>query len=63
MNSILCERLRELREYDKYTQLEVAAKIDVSRSTYGAYERGTVNPPAEKIQALAKLYHVNVDYL
>ena len=63
MNKTLCHRLRSLRQDEKHSQAEIARLIDVNRSTYGAYERGTILPPMDKIQKLADLFAVSVDYL
>lgn len=59
----LAERLRALRSESGETQEELAAMLDVRRSTYGEYERGKIRPPSEKLFALAQHYGVTVDYL
>lgn len=57
------ERLIELRKEDRKTQEEMATILNVKRSTYGAYERGTILPPYDKIESIAKYFNVSVDYL
>lgn len=57
------ERLIELRKEDRKTQEEMANILNVKRSTYGAYERGTILPPYDKIESIAKYFDVSVDYL
>ena len=57
------QRLIELRKEDRKTQEEMANILNVKRSTYGAYERGTILPPYDKIEAIAKYFNVTVDYL
>lgn len=57
------ERLIELRKEDRKTQEEMANILNVKRSTYGAYERGTILPPYDKIESIAKYFNVSVDYL
>lgn len=63
MNRVFCGRLRALREDEGRTQADIAELLNVNRSTYGAYERGTILPPMDKIEALADHFRVSVDYL
>lgn len=63
MKTIFCDRLRMLREMESRTQAEMAEMLGVNRSTYGAYERGTILPPWDKIEALADHFRVSADYL
>lgn len=56
-------RLRELREMHNYTQEYVAEAIGVSRITYYRYETDFRQLKAPELIALAKLYHVSIDYL
>ena len=57
------ERLIELRKEDRKTQEEMANILNIKRSTYGAYERGQILPPYDKIESIAKYFNVSVDYL
>ena len=57
------DRLIELRKEDRKTQEEMANILNVRRSTYGAYERGQILPPYDKIEIIAKYFNVSVDYL
>jgi transcriptional regulator with XRE-family HTH domain len=61
--SIFAKRIKALRLDNGKTQQDVAGTIGVLRSTYGEYERGKIMPPMDKINALAALYGVTVDYL
>ena len=56
-------RLREVREMHNYTQEYVAEAIGVSRITYYRYESDFRQMKAPELIALAKLYHVSIDYL
>ena len=61
-------RLKECREKNKaqnsmWTQQYVANKINVARSTYTAYEKGTKMPPGDTINKLAILFDVSNNYL
>ena len=56
-------RIRALREQFGYTQDFVAEAIGISRITYVRYENDMRNMRGPELLALAKLYHVSVDYL
>ena len=59
----LSERLKELRRQRGFSQKAVSDLIHVVPSAIAAYETGERTPSVEKLIALAKLYHVSVDYL
>lgn len=56
-------RLKELREENKYTQAEVAEKLNMSLSGYRKLEYGEREPTAETIKKISILYSVTSDYL
>lgn len=56
-------KLKDLREYEAFTQEEVANILQVDRSTYAGYEIGKDIIPLEKLNELANLYHTSLDYL
>lgn len=56
-------RLRQLRRYAGMTQEEVAAGLNIHRTTYTKYETGKANPDHESLVALSRMFHVSVDYL
>lgn len=57
------DRLKDLREKNGMTQEYVARFLNVSRSTVAGYETKQRQPSYEKLLALARLFHVTVDYL
>lgn len=59
---ILGKRLRELRIAEGLNQIDVAEALNISQSTYSAYERGT-NPGLEIVVLLAKYFNTSLDYL
>lgn len=59
----LQSRLRELRKENKYTQKDIAKKLNMSTSGYGYYEQGKTYPPIEMLNRIASVYSVSVDYL
>lgn len=56
-------KLRILRNENKMTQEEVAARLNLARSTIAGYETKDRQPSHEKLTAIADFFHVTVDYL
>ncbi len=61
--TIFSSTIRSLRRKSDYTQADVSSKLNIQRQTYSNYENACRTPPLEIIVALAKLYHVSIDYL
>ncbi len=59
----LGERLANLRENLGLTQKELAAKLNVGRSTISGYEKGTTQPSYDVLIKLADFFDVSLDYL
>lgn len=59
----LGERLANLRENLGLTQKELAAKLNVGRSTISDYEKGTTQPSYDVLIKLADFFDVSLDYL
>ena len=58
------ERLKELREKLGISQVDFAAKINVSKQTLYKYENNIItNLPSDKIEAAAKLGNISPAYL
>ena len=62
-DNILGKRLRELRQERDKTIYNVADDLYLSTSVIGCYERGTNEPPLERVAAFAIYYGVSTDYL
>ncbi len=56
------DRMAELRKKAGFTQQEVAELIGTDRSTYACYETGKTLIPVGKLQLLAIVYGVSMDY-
>lgn len=56
-------RLKELREAKHLSQTEVAARLNVGRSTISGYESNTITPSLEQFTRLAILYNTSLDYM
>ena len=59
--TLLSQRLKELRKLHNYTQDYVASMLGVVRQTYSHYESGKRTPNSEKLYKLAGLYDVPID--
>ncbi len=57
------QRLRDLREDRDLTQLDIAALLNVSQTTYSRYESGVLDIPSISLIMLADHYKVSVDYI
>ncbi len=60
---MLFEKLKELRDYEAKTQKETASTLHVKRATYAGWECGKDIIPLTKLNELANLYQVTIDYL
>lgn len=56
-------RLKELRKSLGLTQEAFGQSVGVAKSTYNNYEVGKRDPDSEFWIAVAKTYHVSIDYL
>ena len=65
------KRIRDLREDNDKTQLEIAQMLETSQTMYARYERGANELPGAKattlpirhLLALADYYNVSTDYI
>ncbi len=63
VNSIFGKRLTLLRKARGLTQQELGNKIGVSKRAIAYYEGETHNPPANKLDSLAKALEVTIEEL
>ena len=59
----ISQKLRGIRKTCGFTQQQVAAVLNVDRSTYTYYEIGKTTPDIRTVKALADLFNVSVDEL
>jgi len=57
------ETLRRYRERAGLSQSEVAKALDISRQAYSRYENSDIVPAVQRLDDLAKLFHVPVQAL
>lgn len=59
----LGNRIQELRKQHKLSQVELAEKINISKSQMIRYENKGVQPPADIINKLSEVLGTSVDFL
>ena len=57
------ERLKELRQENGLSQIQLAKETGISKSAIGFWETGERVPSALAIITLAKYFNVSADYL
>ncbi len=56
-------RIKELRKNKKWTQKELANKIDVRFPQLNKYECGLHTPPMDRLVKLSEVFDTTIDYL
>lgn len=56
-------RIKELRKEAGLTQADLASKLGVNTVTLSRYETGDRNPKLDKLEKMADLFHVSIDYI
>lgn len=59
--SIVHNRLRELRARHRWTQRDLAKRVDVTRQTIIAVEKGQYNPSVELALKIARAFQMPVE--
>ncbi len=57
------ERLRELRQQHKLSQMDLAKKTGISQSAIAKWELGKTEPTASALIALSRYFGESVDYI
>lgn len=57
------EYLKTLRKENKFSQEQLAEKLDISRQSISKWEQGSSTPDIENFTKLAQLYNVSIDSL
>lgn len=60
---MIADKIKNLRETNKYTQAELAKKLGITRSSVNAWEMGISVPSTQYIVELSNLFGVSTDYL
>lgn len=54
-------RISELRKHRDWSQADLAAKLEVSRQTVNALERGRYDPSLPLAFSIARLFHMTIE--
>lgn len=57
------KRLREMRMKHKFTQQNMADKLNIALRSYQCYETGTRSPSFDLLIRIADILNVSIDYL
>ncbi len=60
---MISERIMYLRERNGYTQVSLATKLGITRSSVNAWEMGISIPSTQCLIQLASLFNVSIDYI
>lgn len=60
---MIYERIQHLRENSNMTQVELAKRLGITRSSVNAWEQGISCPSTTYLVELARIFHVSTDYL
>ncbi len=63
VKKVFAERFKLLRQEKELGQIQLAKELDVGKSVISLWERGECEPTLSKLVAIAKFFHVTVDYL
>ena len=55
-------RIKDLREDNDFTQVQISEFLNISQVAYSYYELGRRNMPLEILCKIADFYHTSVDY-
>lgn len=60
---MLGQRINELRLANGWNQVQLAAKLNISKQTVSNWENDNIQPSVEMLVRIAKVFHVTTDYL
>lgn len=63
MEGTFGERLKQLRQERNIGQVQLAKELDVGKSIISLWELERCEPTLSKLVAIAKYFHVSIDYL
>ena len=63
IRNIIAENIYALRKKNKFTQIDLAEKINYSDKAVSRWEKGEVVPDIETLQSIANVFNVPLTYL
>lgn len=59
----MANRIKQLREENRMTQVRLSIELEVSQETVSAYEKEKHYPSFSQLRRMSELFHVSIDYL
>lgn len=59
----MANRIKQLREENRMTQVRLSIELEVSQETVSAYEKEKHYPSFAQLCKMSDLFHVSIDYL
>lgn len=59
----MANRIKQLREENRMTQVRLSIELEVSQETVSAYEKEKHYPSFAQLCKMSELFHVSIDYL
>jgi transcriptional regulator with XRE-family HTH domain len=63
MNTIIGKNLKQLRDFNKFSQEQVSDFLGIKRSTYSNYESGEREAPLDVLEKISHLYGCDLHVL
>lgn len=63
MNTIIGKNLKQLRDFNRFSQDQVSEFLDIKRSTYSNYETGEREAPLDILEKVSHLYGCDLHIL
>ena len=60
---MLGQRINELRSAYGWSQVQLAAKLSITKQTVSNWENENIQPSIEMLIRIARLFHVSTDFL
>ncbi|HPI54242.1 MAG TPA: XRE family transcriptional regulator [Chitinophagaceae bacterium] len=57
----IARNIKHLRTIQKWSQEQLAARLDIPRARIGSYEEGRCDPPIDTLVNMSNLFHVAID--
>ena len=59
----MANRIRELRQEKKITQLQLSSQLEVTQETISAYENNVHMPSLAALMKMSKIFNASMDYI
>lgn len=59
----IARNIKHLRTIQKWSQEQLAARLEIPRARIGSYEEGRCDPPIDTLVSMSNLFHIAIDAL